>query len=717
MLKLKRIRIDNPVFSKTTFPIKEGLSVVYGLNRTSTYERNSNGVGKSALPQVVPAVLFGGKMTGFHALDIITDDGRKLSIECTDNKIDIKENGELIKLPTGGVQKKREYIAEHLPITELEYSSTATFNLLDMCVLIRGKSTDRRQFFENFFNLDVLNDEKRKINAVYRSVSADVAKLNELQATIGDKSSEAIRARLIDLKAKREVAVAHAETISANYEQYASAIEARELVSANRDVVKLYRANRDKSLTAIRRRIDDLQTMQTLHVRYAAYVENMRAYKEELAALPPDVAESLREQGGEKFMESLQLKKKGLQTLRQNLTYAKATLKSKQVEEPSDEPPQPSGDYDTIMEKVSRIRSDIKHYEKTGDTCPTCGTHIDVDIDDLRARYAKGKAALDKHEAHREWAAAKKLYDKVSGEIATLKETIQELEPKIKELAYLDDVVLPRLKPNKVDKPELSEDEIKAELKELRAIDNAFEFAKRNERALNTYAETRALDIPENYSALVVEAQETLKRIEIKMHTLKTDLNLVKEAEEKIEELTARAKLMPRLQALLKAYEDSAVKRLAITSLTDELMEGVNKLAQVYMPEDFRFEFVWQGKDLNILVHRYHRGSKKPKTTDTRQLSGAESTLFASFLITVLIGFVHPSRRFNTLFMDEPTSAMSEPLKDSFKRLVAYMNTLIPSIIITTPITADLYEGAHCFTVVKRNGVATIENGHPESIA
>jgi DNA repair exonuclease SbcCD ATPase subunit len=166
------------------------------------------------------------------------------------------------------------------------------------------------------------------------------------------------------------------------------------------------------------------------------------------------------------------------------------------------------------------------------------------------------------------------------------------------------------------------------------------------------------------------------------------------------------------LKLLVEGYSDKAMKRLAVQAISTRLMKEVNKYSRHVFSEDYTFSFNWDKSDLALLVHRKY--GKKVITSDVRKLSGAESKLFTIVLVLALLTFVPSRKRCNLMIMDEPTANMSEENTKAFMDLLPVLNKIIPSIIVITPRSKDIYPGATSWTMVKTNGSAKLLPGHPD---
>lgn len=138
----------------------------------------------------------------------------------------------------------------------------------------------------------------------------------------------------------------------------------------------------------------------------------------------------------------------------------------------------------------------------------------------------------------------------------------------------------------------------------------------------------------------------------------------------------------------------------------------VNKYAAIVFNEDYRFELVW---DTQIHLICKRRAGENLLVSDVRKLSGAESKLFTIILVLSLLSFVPKEKRSNVMILDEPTANFSSETTRCFQDLLKLLSQLIESIVIITPRSEDIYEGSHCFTVL-REGTSKIVPGHPDTL-
>jgi ABC-type uncharacterized transport system ATPase subunit len=68
------------------------------------------------------------------------------------------------------------------------------------------------------------------------------------------------------------------------------------------------------------------------------------------------------------------------------------------------------------------------------------------------------------------------------------------------------------------------------------------------------------------------------------------------------------------------------------------------------------------------------------------------------------------------MILDEPSARMSTEMTEVMYNMVKILNTMIPSIVIVTPKSEEIYDGAKAFTVIKRNGYSEIVEGFPSQV-
>jgi DNA repair exonuclease SbcCD ATPase subunit len=217
------------------------------------------------------------------------------------------------------------------------------------------------------------------------------------------------------------------------------------------------------------------------------------------------------------------------------------------------------------------------------------------------------------------------------------------------------------------------------------------------------------------------ELADKMTRVQGKYTQTLTKLEIDETIRDQLDEMRARLRQMkkelrdePYVKMLVQGYSDKNIKKLAVDAISERLMTLVNSYAARIYQENLQFEFIWDS-DVQLLVHRQAPG-KKPNTTDVRKLSGAESLFFTLILVCALLNFVPSNKRCNVMILDEPTAHLSPENIEILQDILKMLNAIVPSIIVITPHSEEIYEGARAYTIVKRNGVSVVKKGMPHEI-
>jgi DNA repair exonuclease SbcCD ATPase subunit len=366
----------------------------------------------------------------------------------------------------------------------------------------------------------------------------------------------------------------------------------------------------------------------------------------------------------------------------------------------------------------------LEHAEQFAEgKCETCGQVVQIkDPKVLQARVKKLTAQAKQHRAYAEYKAArgeqKKLRVKLEAadaEITKLTAELSNVQPWVAIDEELQD--LPK-KPKKFEGKKLQTVVLKRMLEELYERRAMLEAMRPHVETILEYLQLTKADKlkAKNASGLSSKMntiQERLSKVSAKLEVHQTISVRVTEMRDRLVEMKRELRDEEPLRLLVQGYQDKNIKKMAVEAISQRLMALVNKYSSQVFPETYRFEFEW-GTQVSLMVHR--RYGKKTLTSDVRKLSGAESKLFTIVLVLALLAFVPSHKRCSMLILDEPTANLSKEMTQSFQDLLPVLNALIPSVIIVTPKSDEIYEGAKPFTVVKNQGVASIVEGFPHQV-
>ena len=694
-----------PFKKPSVLTVVPGVTVLYGKNLLQ--DGNGNAVGKSLMASSIAEIFYDEPIIGTKEDKakagkrfVVFTSGKK-TIKITSSfagkeKLQVLVDGEDKSGRTNTLT--REVLPSYWPITQEEFS---TYGYIDASVphpLARGSSTERKNFFNTFFQLDQMDAEKKvflKEMQELKKVKAAYAELEKIFAEIkGDMLSKEQR---IELEEKLGVYQARLDKLTAESEEstrISSLMTFKEFAKDMLDVINSTENAEDELLEARKTLAQAEETVDAL-ADYKSYVRDMKAYREACEGL--DMSRPIGE----------------LEAAYKKLAKTEARLEVlSEVEKPV--PPKkvvkPDGDLADIEATIRKTRHAISHAKKfaTG-VCNECGQPVKrVDVKKLQATLEE---ATNSELAHVEYSVYSKkaktyrelqaAYEEACTELAMLSDHL----PGIQADADLYKKRSRLVKPTKVEKPTVTVDVSKAN-EAVRILEFTVTH-KENIEAL------RAL--PQGSDKKVVDRRQ-LTSLQDRVYEVKTKLDLhntVKSRATKIktrlEELGNRLRHEEKLAVILEAYADKAMKKMAIEAISAQLVASINRYSSLVF-DNYRFEFVW-GTKIQLLVHR---NGEPP--TDVRKLSGAESMLFTIILVLSLLIFVPKNKRLSLLILDEPTASFSEGTTDLFNKLLPHVNQVIPSVLVITPKSSIRVSGARELTVLRDREGSKIVEGHPDAL-
>lgn len=768
MPSLQELSIKNvgPV-EDATFKIEPGLSVVYGLNLASgKNSENGNAVGKSLLFSSLAETIRGIPIIGERG-DRIQEgqrsarwadhQGNDILVRRTANgrgdKLELFENGQPMDFRT--VAASKEYIDQHWPLSDVDYSTYVHLDSRAPHPLVMGSSSQRKEFFTEFFKLEILDAERKlynsylrdlknaraaydEVNSQYTGIQArlmsaeDRAQAEQDRDTLQDRLTELEElvskaqyvARLLSFGARSENEIDRLRTEFKTF-------NAEALSDAHTELVKSIGEKKAERSQAEA----DLRTAELTLRDYENYERNTAKYTEAFEDLSPEARDNIDSNGLEKSLEilgdaaqkAMKLKAQ-IDALNEQLDALEAKLDEKLPAKVA----APEQDEEDLRVLERTYKHHIEHAKKFGSgVCDTCGQAVQTkNPEEVKERLAAVREQLEQHAAARVYSEAvarrkeqtakfNELDEKagVLGEervgLVKLGKIYKELnalpsKPAPFEAAIPKPGVLATLR-NKIVELANAIEVIREKESFLKAtltnIDTINEFLSLTQEQKDAAAELDSLsDKVRSTRERYTEAQSKL-RVEESLADQLADLKTrANELEEKLKD-EAKTKI------LVEAYSDKNIKKLVVEQIGARLMSLVNTYSQQVFEENYRFEFVWD-TDISIIAHRANG-----KSSDVRKLSGAESTLFTIILVCALMSFVPAKKRCNFMILDEPTSHMSAHNKEILHNALKLLTGLIPSIILITPKMEERYHGASEFTVVKgRDGISRLERGHPDEI-
>ena len=734
---------DTLLFKKIKFEIPKGLAVIYGLNRTNgKNSMQANGAGKSSAFAAIGEILYEEPIVGLKE-DTIKQGTRKVRLQIGKRRVDVERRNTKLEIKVDGKPKKfrkindgRAWLRKHLPMSQTDFN---TYGFLDARVphpLVMGSSTERKKFFTEAFGLDRIDVERRLFEAELSKLKRVRAAYAELKAVFVSEKEQALS------KEDREALEAKA----AKYEAELKELNAKNTRLQTIGQLLAFEASASKQVRMFASLVPVLEEFSSIYGEternlkdnkaklreareWADYQRDTRKYGKAFAALSADAQKLIDKHGLKKAVKKCRQASEDLEALQERADRLQKVI-DRDLKEPKEpKADRPESSKKEVRAKLESLEHQLEHAEKFGSgKCGTCGQDVKtVDPSKLKKRIKALNAELEAFEAYSDYDEALTEYKAHRKALKAAKDEwpyIEEQSLKFRRYKKIGKELrdLPEA-PEPFEGRKLEIDVCERMVEEDRAQIELLDFMQPN---IDTVAALRALtekqrgaaSVAPKLQARITEIHEKLSRVRSKLEVNSMVISGLKKHRARLLEMKEELKDEEALKLLVEAYSDKGLKRTAIKAVSTRLMAEVNKYAKLIFPEDYEFGFSWDSSKLSLTVTRKYRQGKKVKvlTSDVRKLSGAESKLYTFILVLAHLTFVPSRKRSNVLILDEPDSNMSAETTEAFKKLLPILNQVIPSIIVITPRTAERYEGAQEFTVLKEKGEARIVAGHPKSI-
>lgn len=720
MLNIKALAVKNygPFTKQTVFEFKSGISVIYGLNQTSgVNSKNSNWVGKSLFFNSLSELLYDEPIVGQKS-DKVKSGSRSVILKDKKHELQItKISGkrEQIKIKYDGSEiehltktKALDYIKDKWKLDKTEFESFIHLDSRIPHPLVMGSSTERKHFFDSFFKLSVIDDERRIYISELRKLQSVRVAFDELKIVyksqkrlvINDSELDTLKSKLKRLKAKRD-------SLNSKIEE---AKEYQRLKAIHDSVgkVNINIAEIDSSISELKTKIKSLSAQLDLAIDYEQYKKEKARYTKIVSSLS-DFAKS-------KDREKL---KKGANLYSEY--KAELRLRTSQLDE-IEEPEiakKPNGERLYISELLavrSNLQHQISHSEKfkTG-ICPTCGQKVKhQNLQELKSKLSDTELQIKLAKQWELYDSYVKEYEKYSQTTKSLKSQIEELTAKCNKFkpyadAYSEVQSVPS-NPEKVEKPSSSREELESAIDSCKSklhsllvvqpyVDDLIKFENWN----------GITDFDYSKSSVIAES---IAKIEAKLSNDESARLQLQKTKSRLLELKSKLKDEPLLKSLIEIFSDKVIKKTMVTQISAKLCELLNHYSSLVFDQDYKFNLIWDTQ-LQLICTR--TVGKQQLTSDVRKLSGAESKLFTIILVLSLLSFIDPLKRPKTIILDEPTANLSNETTQAFIKLLQLLKQVVPSIVVITP-RDDVYPDSRCYTVVRTKEGSTIKEGLPELV-
>ena len=726
MIRLKRMGVaGTTLFKASTFEFHDGISYVYGLNKSTALKtNNSNATGKSRFFGYLSELLYDVPVVGLKQ-DRHKAGKRFVEFEYAGHQVKIMSsfatNGrEKVTIWMDGQQRSYLTAAKgKAAIAKLFRPTVEDFNAyvyIDSRVphpLVRGTSTERKSFFTAFFGLDRIDAERKVFNAELSALLRVKAAHAELKRSYTEIRADVLTSAQVQ-KLQDQYRVTKAK-VAALGEKQAHAQNVRRLTefcaSFKPQLTKLeaYLGGTEFSeevFTEIRKdalwALKDARKGLAEAREWEAYCRDLEVYKKAVSACTGEPDPDLYAEGALKYERA--------RTVQASVEDQLAALGRCKAPEEVEEP---SGDLEALLGKQSNLKATLSHSHKFGSSgkCYACGQAVEVvDQDQVEESLRKIQSRIARHRAYAEYQREAEAYTAYLDQRRTLVAKLKKADRMVDK--YHEDydnyqVVRNIKRPPAFAGRRLQSSVMERVLSDAQEKLSVLDLLKPN---LETILEARALSDQARAAAAkfddsqLYELQSRMAQIRAKLEVHQAVRTRAIEMRGRLKHLEEQLEAEEPLRLLIKGYADKSMKKMAIEAICSRLMKLVNHYSQPYFP-GFNFEFVWNTQ-LSIIAHR-----PNGEPSDVRKLSGAESLLFTLVLLMSLSDFVPSRKRVSTLILDEPSSSFSEESTRVFHEMLPQLNKIFPSIVVITPKTEEQYPGAHLYTIVRTKEGAHIEEG------
>ncbi len=734
------------LFANLDFKIEPGLTTIYGLNRASgPASKNTNGVGKSFLGSIPHEIIYEEPIVGEKA-DRVRQGKRVMKFSnYAGHKIVIKREArgktEKLEIEVDGENKQfrtptiaRQFLKKVWPISQEEYNTYVHIDSVVPHPLVRGTTSERKDFFTSFFGLDKIDAERK----LYRAELSDLAKtraaFNELRVQY-----QQIKADLMDEEtaaASEEKAAKLRRLLTKYQKEFTSVQEVIRLIefeaAAAEQIATLKQSVLDISIETFSEAVEsnrweskkieaDLEEAE----RWEQYKRDNKHYTEAYNGLSDAAKGLIQSRRLLRAREDASAAASTHSTLKERFERQEAEIEREEKElralERVAAVAQPEGDFDEARTLERVYAKHLEHAERFEDgKCETCGQTVQIkDPKVVEKKLTRVRQLIADHEAYASYASARKEAKALKFKIRAHQRDLEALRKRLADALPLAKVHrelkdLPR-KPKAFEGKKLQVTVLKRMLEELRERRSLLRYLAPH---LDTLVALQTLTAEDRERAKAAtgladkmnDVQERLSKLVAKIEVNKSQSGQARKMRLRLKEMKAELADEEALKALVQAYDDRNIKKMVVEAISQKLFAIINRIAKKVFPEDYEFSFEWDSQ-IHILVHR--RYGQEVKTSDVRKLSGAESTIFTLILVCALLAFVPERKRSSIMILDEPSARLSAEMIEVLKEVINVLVTMIPSIVIITP-KDEIYEGSKPYTVVKdKHGVAKLFAGYP----
>lgn len=768
MIELEKIGLKNIIVHKDTqFNFENGITCIRGKNAS----------GKSLLMSSIPNVIDGcPPLAKKKDAKVIHNEnsGIALKFKNDSNEYVIKQiskkasisyqiskNGEDITPRTNPMAK--ELIEKIFPISSDQYYGLVHLTPYRSNILLSGNSTQRKEFFENIFKLnisDYVSEQIRlKLNELKREKEEKEILFNQLSELTFVENLEKLEE---DLKNSKEIQ----QKYQSDY-QKKSAIKSKVMTYQTLHE-QLYNKELSKEeistkLIEIQKEIQDLQeeisNLEKQKVEYDTYISTKKMIDSNLEKISKigkvkesadfyfnkysEIAEEGKNLSSEKDLKLKEIDLKILEAEKSNKQFQRKEdleklipekLKLMTLEDFQKKCRKASG----VIEANNRILKGLKSLEGES-VCPTC--HQSINSDDLKTLIEKLSEENSKYSKilkfedlvldykglpdNLEFINIEDLKKSKNQVIESFDEKLSSLREKITE------VKINLEKAKQIQILIKTNENLNKNLKVCSEVDFNLLSDKKvqlNELKENSYSLKQDLEIHKKLDNIDVEGID-IDKINSELNELTFELNSINEftsnlsskialgkeqnaqilkRQKRINEINKDMEDLPIYEALTKAYSAKGIRVAQIKYLADLFCENLNKFKNLVFNKEIKFYVNVDSTNFNILAER---NGYPP--SDVCMLSGSESRCFMLLSLLSLLPFIPSSLRTDYVVLDEIEAGISEENRKLISQnFFKILQTIIPKVIVVTPMNQQEFyiESDHEYFIHLENNESVMES-------
>jgi DNA repair exonuclease SbcCD ATPase subunit len=723
MIRIKNISAKKYItYDNLDFDIPEGLFTVRGKNRS----------GKSLIFSALGSVIYHAPplLSKKNSAKIMHEQGSSINITIEDEdnpwnicqKFDKNFSYEIWKngknLGVKSVGKAKQFIKEIFPISEELFYSSVYLNAFKSSILQHSTPTARLKFFEDMFDMDVLQKLYRISQGEYSSIK------NNLKTLVGTEQKLSLnKERLVDeqfiknsIKNFRKI-IAISEKNLASYRHQYSILNSFIIISDS--VVNAKPEEIEEKILLVKRQIKKARVHQK---KYDLYIENrdkLDKINNILSKLPQKTSIQIKM----KIATLKSMNKKHLTWLdkRAEIVLIKGVKPKKLIE--------PIGNkINKTLGRIEYCKSVIDSLNSVGSNCPSCkqsvtdeykekmlkiiNSELQNQTDHLKELEMSVKQDEQFHQKRKLRQLKKKYKKYLRVDVNRNLDIIEGLKLDLRKakLATKLNRTKKKLKIRKVHENKYDEKTLQFKLesyiKEKSVAESREKFEKDIGEVENISTET-AKNLVKSMKVKIPFYEKTIAILRDKISKLESDLAVnnviygqIHELEKEIEKLREVTKDADVYESLLYAFSSKGIRSVFLKSIAENYKYLLNENAQLLFGEPFEFFVDINSGKLDIMAQR------SGKISDVALLSGSESRCFPLLSLYSLIQMIPSNNRCSLVVLDEMETGLDEYSKNLFiQEYLPKLNELVPSICLITPQNSSaLTVEGKTFTVTKVGG-------------